>query len=221
MKELNIASIALCYFLRCVHRLHSKFSTSSNCVFNRQGTRILGGRVYDPFMMVFDVPTVSGGGDDASKMYHLSTQGYSVSGVGRNKFCFAGKDDELVVSSSADNNLYVWSLPENQERAYQTVNSSLHVLRDGHKDAIYSVRYDHCSDTLASAGAEKTIKLWTPVAQQWRFSKFERQRIRLYSLIDLWFSDVLLFLANCIHSSAIWRILLRYNILIQYIDLEQ
>ena len=40
------------------------------------------------------------------------------------------------------------------------------VLR-GHRSSVYAVRFNHCcNDVLAFAGAEKTIKLWTPVAQQ-------------------------------------------------------
>ena len=36
---------------------------------------------------------------------------------GRNNYCFAGKEDELVVAASADHGLCVWSLPSDQQVA--------------------------------------------------------------------------------------------------------
>ena len=36
----------------------------------------------------------------------------------------------------------------------------------GHKDTVSTVCYNHWSETLASAGSEKVIKLWTLIAQE-------------------------------------------------------
>ena len=93
----------------------------------------------------------------------LSSQGFSLPGVGLNALCFAGQDHELVVAASEDHSLHVWSLPDSQGRD-TTVNQSLIALR-GHTNKVYTVRYDHNNDVLASAGYEKIIKLWNPIAQ--------------------------------------------------------
>ena len=77
--------------------------------------------------------------------------------------CFAGEYDELVVAASEDHSLHVWSLPESQGRDV-TINQSLIALL-GHTNKVYTVRYDHNNDVLASAGYEKIIKLWNPIAQ--------------------------------------------------------
>ena len=117
-------------------------------MFNRQGTRLLGGLINDPFVVVTDVPTFTGGAAAAATGHiYLSAEGFSVPG-GRNILCFAGRDDDLVVSASTDHNLYVWSLPDSQGNAI-SVNQSLFVLR-GNTQPVYAVRYDPCNDVLTS-----------------------------------------------------------------------
>ena len=132
-------------------------------MFNRQGTRLLGGRITDPYLMVTEVPSLTGGAAAALQNVRLSATGFHFPNTGRNKYCFAGRDDDLVVSASSDHNLYVWSLPESQGNDI-SVNESLLVLR-GHSKEVYAVRFDPCNDVLASAGQEMVIKLWTPIAQ--------------------------------------------------------
>ena len=129
--------------------------------FNRQGTRFLYGKVNQP-PAIFDV-TSEEQKDGATGKVRLSSPGFSLSYVGWNALCFAGKDDELVVAASKDHSLHVWSLPDSQGRD-TTVNQSLIALR-GHKGPVYSIRYDHNNDVLASGGREKIIKLWNPIAQ--------------------------------------------------------
>ena len=95
----------------------------------------------------------------------LSNEEYSNPDFSFDLLCFAGKEDGLVVYSSSkwsnDYNLFVCSLLDSQGRDLTVDQSLLSVLR-GHTDDVYTVRYDHNTDTLASAGAEQTIKLWTP-----------------------------------------------------------
>ena len=93
----------------------------------------------------------------------LSSQGFSLPAAGWNTICFAGRDDELVVAASEDHSLHIWSLLDNQGRD-TTINQSLTALR-GHTARVYTVRYDHNNDVLASAGAEKVIKLWSAIGQ--------------------------------------------------------
>ena len=121
--------------------------------------------------VVYDVPigqqTVFATGVSGSRKTQYSSQSYTrPSYDGRNIHCFVGQEDEFVVAASADLNLYVWSLPTDQQvEGDQIVDQSLVVLR-GLTCSILSVRYNRQSDTLASAGAEKVIKLWTPIAQR-------------------------------------------------------
>ena len=132
-------------------------------MFNRQGTRLLGGRAIKPLTVV-DVPSPTGGAAAAGRNVRLLSKGYFLSEFGRDKFCFAVRDDDLVISASTDHNLNVWSLPESEGNDI-AVNESLLVLR-GHTQPVYAVRYDPCYDVLASAGEENIIKLWTPSAEQ-------------------------------------------------------
>ena len=90
--------------------------------------------------------------------------GFKVPGNGRNTCCFAGENDELVVSASKDNSLYLWSLPDERVDDDQVVNESVATLR-GHSGGVYCIRYHHLNSVLASAGSEKVIKLWTPITQ--------------------------------------------------------
>ena len=102
----------------------------------------------------------------AKRKVTFSSPQYRIPLIATVNFCFAGQDDELVVAASADYGLFVWSLPTDQQVAGdQIVDQPLVVLR-GHKKYIHAVRYNRRRDMLASAGEEKIIKLWTPIAQQ-------------------------------------------------------
>ena len=118
-------------------------------------------------LSVVDVSSLTGGGDCgdcAVGIVRNSSQGYSVPEFGINKFCFAGKYDDLIVSASPGNNLYVWALPDSHQENDISVTQSLLELR-GHTDLVLAVRYDPCNNVLASAGVDETIKLWTPISQ--------------------------------------------------------
>ena len=135
---------------------------NNNVRFNRRGTRLLC-REVGQLLTVYNVPQVANG---ISGKVQFSSQGYVKPTTGRNLNCFADQEDELVVAASADHSLYVWALPTDHQLAGdQIVDQPLVALR-GHMDKIFSVRYNRQSDTLASAGAEKVIKLWTPIAQR-------------------------------------------------------
>ena len=133
----------------------------AGAAFNRRGTRLLYGIGKQP-LVVFDVPTEEQMGGAPGKV-RLTSQGFSLPDIGWNTLCFAGEDDELVVAASKDHSLHVWSLPDSQGRDV-TINQSLIALR-GHKGPVFSIRYDHNNDVLASGGREKIIKLWNPIAQ--------------------------------------------------------
>ena len=146
-----------CFELRC---LDSFPSSGTDCVrFNRQGTRLLC-RDLSKFPVVYTVPERSDGWVKSKVTF--SAPDYGIPYYGKNVHCFAGQDDKLVVATSDDHGLFVWPLPSHHQFADdKIVDQSLIVLR-GHKDKIKCVCYNHRNDTLASAGNEKTIKLWAP-----------------------------------------------------------
>ena len=135
--------------------------TLNSTRFNRRGTQLLFGIDKQP-PIVFDVPSEEQMGGAPGKM-RLSSQGFSLPDIGSNTMCFAGKDDELVVAASQDHSLHVWSLLDSQGRDI-TINQSLIALR-GHTGDVYTVRYDHNNDVLASGGYEEIIKMWSHIAQ--------------------------------------------------------
>ena len=79
-------------------------------------------------------------------------------------FCFAGRDDELVVAGTCCSwnlfpNLYVWSVPDGQDE--MAIDEPLLVLR-GHSECISSVEFNPQNCALASCDYDGKIKLWTP-----------------------------------------------------------
>ncbi|XP_076749837.1 DDB1- and CUL4-associated factor 5 isoform X1 [Xylocopa sonorina] len=72
--------------------------------------------------------------------------------------CFAGDNDEYVLSGSDDFNLYMWKIPPEDVK---WVNSAHMVLR-GHRSIVNQVRYNQASCIFASSGVEKLIKIWSP-----------------------------------------------------------
>ena len=142
---------------RCVHTYpDSVFSSSSKCKFNRQGTRLLGREINDPFVAVADVPTFTGSAATAATSYR------TCSSFGTRIFRPWMWIGELVVSASTDHNLYVWSFPGSQGSDISYNQSLLELC--GHTGSVYAIQIDPCNDVLASgAGREKVIKLWTPI----------------------------------------------------------
>ena len=118
------------------------------------------------FPVVYDVPTEQQMGVDEVGKIQLAQHCSPFFNV-EMRHCFAGQNDELVFSASeaADHNLSIWSLPADQQGIYQVIDQPLAVLK-GHKGEINSVCYNHRTGMLASAGAERIIKLWTPIAQE-------------------------------------------------------
>lgn len=78
--------------------------------------------------------------------------------------CFAGDNDEFVLSGSDDFNLYVWRVADADcEASNQWIDSHQMVLC-GHRSIVNQVRYNAQRCVIASSGVEKSIKLWSPFA---------------------------------------------------------
>lgn len=90
--------------------------------------------------------------------------------------CFAGDNDEYVLSGSDDFNLYVWRVADADcEASNQWVDSHQMVLY-GHRSIVNQVRYNAQRCVIASSGVEKIIKLWSPFETQgWRGSALQEE----------------------------------------------
>ena len=140
---------------------------NSSARFNQRATRLLCIEFQSAHSTVcYNVPSEQQQMGGVNGKVRFSSKVTLLPSQEENLNCFAGRDDELVVAASDDHSLFVWPLPTDGEMGGdQVVDQSLVVLR-GHKDIIFSVCYNRQSDTLASAGGEKVIKLWEPIAQQ-------------------------------------------------------
>ena len=95
--------------------------------------------------------------NEVTDKVQLTAPGFSVAVCSTN--CFAGDDDELVVGTSSDHRLFIWSVPEG--RGDRTIDQSLLSLT-GHQRAVNAVHYCKAISTLASGGDGGILKLWTP-----------------------------------------------------------
>jgi WD40 repeat protein len=91
--------------------------------------------------------------------------------------CFAGANDEYVLSGSDDFNLYIWKVYDaDLESRHQWVDKNQMVLY-GHRSIVNQVRYNPQNCLLASSGVEKIIK----VSQVLIVKDFFKQLISSYS----------------------------------------
>lgn len=74
--------------------------------------------------------------------------------------CFAGDNDQYVLSGSDDFRLYMWKIPEDlSSRRY--VNEA-HMVLHGHRSIVNQVRFNPDNHVIISSGVEKMIKVWSP-----------------------------------------------------------
>ena len=123
--------------------------------FNSNGTRIAAlGRRMPP--VVYELSSPKPFAEFDSPGYYNSCTMKSI--------CFGGLNDDYVLAGSDDFNLYAWKMPEEvAEGAEKTqlINRASVVLR-GHRSIVNQVRYNHSDGTIATAGVEKCIRLWSP-----------------------------------------------------------
>ena len=158
-----LSSITTNLFIFAFHsRIPSFLSVSgSSCGsrFNALGTRLLCSRI-ESQLTVYDLPTLLHESFLGTGQTALKDSEFTKEDVGYDSFCFAGLDDELVISGSDDHNLHIWSLPDANGQDC-TVNRSLRILR-GHEDSIHCVRSSPDRSSLISCADDGVIKLWTP-----------------------------------------------------------
>ncbi|XP_042859768.1 dentin sialophosphoprotein-like isoform X1 [Penaeus japonicus] len=73
--------------------------------------------------------------------------------------CFAGDNDQFVLSGSDDFNLYMWKIPENNSSEHFV--SEAHMVLKGHRSIVNQVRFNPQNFIIASSGVEKIVKLWS------------------------------------------------------------
>ncbi|XP_017891956.1 DDB1- and CUL4-associated factor 5 isoform X2 [Ceratina calcarata] len=127
-------------------------STAQSCMnvrFNAAGNRLLAlRRRLPPVLYAVNSP---------AHMCQFDHPGYYNSCTMKS-CCFAGDNDEYVLSGSDDFNLYMWKIPsEDVKWVY-----SAHMVLRGHRSIVNQVRYNSASCIFASSGVEKLIKIWSP-----------------------------------------------------------
>lgn len=81
--------------------------------------------------------------------------------------CFAGDDDQYILSGSDDFKIYVWKIPqEMMDSQFKTPKEPIfinkaHMRLSGHRSIANQVRYNYTNSMIASSGVEKIIKLWS------------------------------------------------------------
>uniref|UniRef100_A0A673N616 DDB1- and CUL4-associated factor 5-like n=1 Tax=Sinocyclocheilus rhinocerous TaxID=307959 RepID=A0A673N616_9TELE len=80
--------------------------------------------------------------------------------------CFAGDQDQYILSGSDDFNLYMWRIPSDPEAGGpgRVVNRAFLVLK-GHRSIVNQVRFNPHTYMICSSGVEKVIKVWSPYQQ--------------------------------------------------------
>lgn len=73
--------------------------------------------------------------------------------------CFAGDNDQFVLSGSDDFNLYMWKIPESNSG--KNFVSEAHMVLKGHRSIVNEVRFNPQNFIIASSGVEKIVKLWS------------------------------------------------------------
>ena len=107
--------------------------------------------------VVYDLPTRSQP-VAAGKVVLMDPDFNSDDEIGSDSCCFAGSEDDSVISGCGNGKLFIWSLPERGLDC--TVNRSLRVLL-GHRGTIRCIRYSDENSSIISCSDDGIIKLWT------------------------------------------------------------
>ena len=145
-------------------------STAMSVAWNQAGERLLGlRRRLPPVLYSLDSPAAVCQFDHAG-YYNSCTM---------KSCCFAGPNDEYVVSGSDDFRIYCWAVPGPGQR---WVDRAHRVLR-GNRSIVNQVRYNPSRAVLASSGVEKVVRLWSvlPLPDRPGESQASQSDRRVYS----------------------------------------
>lgn len=144
----------LVQFTDCLRTPQSAMSVRFNC----RGTQILALRRRHPPILYNLTSPYPVAEFDHSSYYNSCTM---------KSCCFAGDDDQFVLSGSDDFKLYAWKIPKMiSDRELTPSSESLYVneadiVLSGHRSIVNQVRYNYRNGMIASSGVEKVIKLWS------------------------------------------------------------
>ena len=97
----------------------------------------------------------------ADRNVYLTAPGYKSGYYGNG--CFVGKDDELVASGQNEA-IFIWYVPEDNNKDLQVVDEPLFTLNHG---GVSGVCYNSIACALASCttsfGSDSNVKFWTPL----------------------------------------------------------
>lgn len=135
--------------------------SAMSATFNSTGTKILGLRKRLP-PVLYDVSS-------PVKRAEFDAHGYFNSCTMKS-CCFAGADDELVVSGSDDFGVYAWRVDAPGKRGIcgpdHKIVKRAEVVLKGHRSIVNQVRFSKALGVLASSGVEKMVKLWGRIDQK-------------------------------------------------------
>ena len=133
-----------------------------NARFNGSGTRLLCfERGAASQLVVYDLPTRHQA-TGAGKVLLTDPDFRNEEDAGCDACCFAGEEDDLVISGSKDS-LFFWTLPDRNKGLDCTVNRSLYRLPGtGERKTIRSVRCSNDKSLIVTCcDDDSVIKLWT------------------------------------------------------------
>lgn len=93
--------------------------------------------------------------------------------------CFAGDNDQYILSGSDEFNLYMWAVPE--DLSERTFVNSAHMVLKGHRSIVNQVRFNLANHLIISTGVEKIIKIWSPFNLPSKVQKEDSRERRVYS----------------------------------------
>ncbi|XP_065842110.1 DDB1- and CUL4-associated factor 5-like [Oscarella lobularis] len=144
--------------------------------FNRSGTELFVLRRRAPPLLY----SVYDASDDGCQFLH---NGYA-NACTMKSGCFAGENDEYVVSGSDDFNVYMWRIPSSRETR-GSVQSSAQFVLPGHRSIVNQVRFNSRTMVLLTSGVEKIIKMWSLFpSSSFEEESVPRQRRRLFTSLD-------------------------------------
>ena len=137
--------------------------------FNRKGDRLL--CLEDGQLpVIYSEPTRARLIPNDGKI-QLTAPGFKVSNSGFAPSCFiAGQNDDVVVTASNDNSLFLWSVPE--DVVVGKIEEPLLILT-GHKGQVNCIRYSGANGVLVSSEDANIVKMWKPSTRKRKMSHID------------------------------------------------
>jgi len=129
----------------------SKLSTKPMVIINRK----------DEHVTIYDRPSANR--TEARFKMQVGSQEFDTKQINSGAFCFAGDNDEFVVTSSSTSqqrNLFIWQIPTTENE--YIINRPLLIL-EKHQKEIIRIAYNRKNCSLLSADYWGVINIWVPL----------------------------------------------------------